>query len=660
MIRLEKIKIQFGKKVVIENGELTLRRGQVTALTGPSGSGKTTLLYCLGLISSQTGHSYTFEGALVRLEGDREKAGLRKARIGYVFQDNSLIETMTVRDNLLNSYALAGGTPKDGIKRAAELLEWIGLQGKAGNYPRQLSGGEKQRTAIACALMKDPDLIIADEPTSALDGGNAELVFDLLQKAAHEKGKMVVIATHDPDIYSRADDLYRIEDRSIRLQRAAEPEGQWEETPVVLPKKRLPFRFYPRYLRANSRRNQLRKRMITLFCALAVAFISLCVDFGQNFVAGQEDLMNRISDREIFVVNATAPTERNQAKYDPSDLAFDSGIYEKIKKVLGADQVIPYFEIQGNKIGGKELYYYVVPYYEDQLMDLKSGLFDGAVSETEGVYLSNQLARELKLEKLDSLSLELSLAVPSKWKELEQDGALIRTDVTEPDTLTVPVRGVLEGQIEHSYSDSGKNIVYVPYKTLQSLLDRHKAGRLEEGEKEWAPSACWVVAYSYSEVTAVKESIKKLDPKILAYNRYQDFEAMTNSIQETRNVMLVISSAILVIVFLMVTVVRVHETERRKYEICVLKANGLTRGEVYRLVLAESFWEAAKIFAAAFLFTCLLAVLTNFVLFHQALILINWRLILALLGTSVLSVTAPAVTTILFTNRYEPDRLMRN
>ncbi len=659
MIRLEKIRIQFGKKTVIENGELTLRRGRVTALTGPSGSGKTTLLYCLGLISSQTGHSYTFDGSPVRLEDDREKAALRKGRIGYVFQDNSLIETMTVRGNLLNSYALAGGTPKGGMKRAEELLEWIGLQGKAGNYPRQLSGGEKQRTAIACALMKDPDLIIADEPTSALDGGNAELVFGLLRKTAHEKGKMVVIATHDPDIYSRADDLYRIEDRRLQLQRAAEPEEQWEETPAAPLKKRLPFRFYPQYLRANSRRNQLRKRMITLFCALAVAFISLCVDFGQNFVAGQEDLMNRISDREIFVVNATAPPERNQAKYSSADLAFDSGIYEKIKKVLGADQVIPYFEIQGNKIDGKELYYYVVPYYEDQLMDLKSGLFDGTASETEGVYLSNQLARELNLEKLDGLSLELSLAVPSKLKEIEQE-ALIRTDVTEPDTLTVPVRGVLEGQIEHSYSDSGKNIVYVPYKTLQSLLDRHKAGRLEEGEKEWAPSACWVVAYSYSEVTAVKESIKKLAPKILAYNRYQDFEAMTNSIQETRNVMLVISIAILVIVFLMVTVVRVHETERRKYEICVLKANGLTRGEVYRLVLAESFWEAVKIFAAAFLFTGLLAVLTNFVLFHQALILINWRLILALFGTSVLSVTAPAVATILFTNRYEPDRLMRN
>ena len=92
---------------------------------------------------------------------------------------------------------------------------------------------------------------------------------------------------------------------------------------------------------------------------------------------------------------------------------------------------------------------------------------------------------------------------------------------------------------------------------------------------------------------------------------------MTASIQETRQVMLIISIAILIIVFLMVTVIRIHETERRKYEVCVLKANGMTRGGVYRLVLTESFWEAAKILVIAFLFTCLLAALTNFVLFQD-------------------------------------------
>ncbi len=660
MIRLNHVNISFGNKIVIQDGELMIHRGRVTAVTGPSGSGKTTLLYCLGLLSSQTGHRYEFDGVRVSLTDDRQKAAYRKQKIGYVFQDNNLIETMNVRDNLLTSLSMAGGAPKNKVEKAEELLELIGLSDKSGLYPRQLSGGEKQRTAIACALIKNPDLIIADEPTSALDSGNADAVFGLLQKIAREQGKMVVVATHDPNIYSRADDLYVIEDRKVHLQSAAATIVQHREDVFKPSTKKIASSFYSRYIRANSRRNQLRKRLITLFCALAVSFISLCIDFGQNFVAVQEDLMNRISNREIFVVNATSTKERTQAKYDPSDRSFDSKLYKQIKKTSGVDQVIPYFEIWGSKIDGKDFFYYVVPYYPDQLMDQKSGLFDETVPKTEGVYLSNQLARELEIKRLDGRDLSLSLAVPTKLKETELENTVVEQPVTEPDVLAVSVRGVLEGQIENSYSDSGKNVIYVPYEVLQSLLDEHKAEKLELGEKEWAPSACWVTAYRYSEVTAVKNDIKKLDPKILAYNRYQDFESMTTSIQETRQVMLIISIAILVIVFLMVTVIRVHETERRKYEVCVLKANGMTRKEVYRLVLTESLWEAAKILVIAFLFTCLLAALTNFVLFHQELILINWKLVLALLGISLLSVTAPSVATILFTNRCEPDKLMRN
>ncbi len=660
MIRLKNIDISFGNKVVIQDGELTVRRGWVTAITGPSGSGKTTLLYCLGLISSQSGHRYEFDGAEIDLGNDRQKAAYRKRKIGYVFQNNNLIETMNVRDNLLTSLSMAGGAPKTEVEKTEELLELISLSDKSELYPRQLSGGEKQRIAIACALIKNPDLIIADEPTSALDGGNADAVFGLLQKIAREQGKMVVVATHDPNIYSRADDVYVIEDRKIHLQSAAEAAIQHGEAVSKLSTKKLPFSFYTRYIRANSRRNQLRKRFITLFCALAVSFISLCIDFGQNFVAVQEDLMNRISNREIFVVNATSTKERTQAKYDPSDRSFDSKLYKQIKKTSGVDQVIPYFEIWGSKIDGKDFFYYVVPYYPDQLMDQKSGLFDETVPEAEGAYLSHQLAQELEIKRLDKRDLLLSLSVPTKLREVEQEGNSIEQTVTRPDTLSITVRGVLEGQIENSYSDSGKNVIYVPFDVLQTLLDEHKAEKLELGEKEWAPSACWVTAYRYGEVTTIKNDIKKLDPKILAYNRYQDFEAMTASIQETRQVMLIISIAILIIVFLMVTVIRIHETERRKYEVCVLKANGMTRGGVYRLVLTESFWEAAKILVIAFLFTCLLAALTNFVLFHQELILINWKLVLALLGISLLSVTAPSVATILFTNRCEPDKLMRN
>ena len=177
MIRLKNIDISFGNKVVIQDGELTVRRGWVTAITGPSGSGKTTLLYCLGLISSQSGHRYEFDGAEIDLGNDRQKAAYRKRKIGYVFQNNNLIETMNVRDNLLTSLSMAGGAPKTEVEKTEELLELISLSDKSELYPRQLSGGEKQRIAIACALIKNPDLIIADEPTSALDGGNADAVF---------------------------------------------------------------------------------------------------------------------------------------------------------------------------------------------------------------------------------------------------------------------------------------------------------------------------------------------------------------------------------------------------------------------------------------------------------------------------------------------------
>ena len=370
--------------------------------------------------------------------------------------------------------------------------------------------------------------------------------------------------------------------------------------------------------------------------------------------------MNRISNREIFVVNATSTKERTQAKYDPSDRSFDSKLYKQIKKTSGVDQVIPYFEIWGSKIDGKDFFYYVVPYYPDQLMDQKSGLFDETVPKTEGVYLSNQLARELEIKRLDGRDLSLSLAVPTKLKETELENTVVEQPVTEPDVLAVSVRGVLEGQIENSYSDSGKNVIYVPYEVLQSLLDEHKAEKLELGEKEWAPSACWVTAYRYSEVTSVKNDIKKLDPKILAYNRYQDFESMNASIQSIRDMTFIVSIVILVIIFLLMAVIYMNYVEGRKFEFSILKANGITRKEIRRLVYLESLMQVIKTAVLALVFAGVLALITNLLVFGNEMISYNWELVLTIAGISLLSIILPAVITLTFVNRYDPDRVMRN
>ena len=191
-------------------------------------------------------------------------------------------------------------------------------------------------------------------------------------------------------------------------------------------------------------------------------------------------------------------------------------------------------------------------------------------------------------------------------KNIEQGGISIDLAVTQSDTINVSVRGILAGTFENSYSESGNMVIYVPYQRLSALLKENETETFEENESAWAPSACWAVVGRYDEVESAKMAIRELDSNWLVYNRYQDFETMTTSIQETRTAMTIVSIAIVIIVFFMVTVVRIHETQQRKYEISILKANGATRVAVYRLIVVESVWEAVKIFVISLLFTVLL------------------------------------------------------
>lgn len=219
MINLTRINIKFAEPV-IESGELYVPDGKITAITGPSGSGKTTLLYCLGLISSNKDYEYIFDGEKIDITSDEVKGAIRKSKIGYIFQENNLIDSLTVKENIRLAATLAGEPDDD--KAIEDLIELVGMPEKLKDYPKQLSGGEQQRLAVICALAKNPDLVIADEPTSSLDAANTELVLSLFRKIAYERGKMVAIATHSPVVYDQADIIYHIEDRKINAAKGAE------------------------------------------------------------------------------------------------------------------------------------------------------------------------------------------------------------------------------------------------------------------------------------------------------------------------------------------------------------------------------------------------------------------------------------------------------
>jgi putative ABC transport system ATP-binding protein len=194
---------------------LGIEAGQVTAIMGPSGSGKSTLLNLVAGLDRSTGGSILVDGAPLDRLSEAALARYRRAKVGLIFQFFNLLNNMTVLENVLIPAQLAGVPGGAAKKRAAELLEQLGIASQANRYPARLSGGQRQRVAVARALINRPVLLLADEPTGALDTRSGEQVLDLfrdLQRA----GQTIVLVTHDPVLAaSYADRIIKLVDGMV-------------------------------------------------------------------------------------------------------------------------------------------------------------------------------------------------------------------------------------------------------------------------------------------------------------------------------------------------------------------------------------------------------------------------------------------------------------
>ena len=199
----------------LDGVDLRIERGEFAALAGPSGSGKTTMLQLLGALDRASSGTVMFEGRDLARLGDRELAELRLRRIGFVFQQFNLIPTLTALQNVEAALAPAGVKSAEAIERATELLGRVGLAGRLGHLPSQLSGGEQQRVAIARALANRPDVLLADEPTGNLDSTTGEELMELLGGLHRDGGLSLVLITHDEAIAARAGRVIRMRDGRI-------------------------------------------------------------------------------------------------------------------------------------------------------------------------------------------------------------------------------------------------------------------------------------------------------------------------------------------------------------------------------------------------------------------------------------------------------------
>jgi len=192
---------------------LELSKGEITALVGRSGCGKTTLLNLCGAMDFPTSGEVEVAGLVTSGLGDAALTGLRRGKIGFVFQFFQLLPTLTALENVELPLLLAGADRVTATAR--ERLEWVGLPEKADALPWQLSGGQMQRVAIARALVHNPAILVADEPTGNLDTASGDLVLRLIRRAADEFGAAVVIATHSAEAAAIADVRVQMRDGLI-------------------------------------------------------------------------------------------------------------------------------------------------------------------------------------------------------------------------------------------------------------------------------------------------------------------------------------------------------------------------------------------------------------------------------------------------------------
>jgi putative ABC transport system ATP-binding protein len=220
IVQAEKVTKVYGEGptevVAVEEASLAVERGEMVAIMGPSGSGKTTLLSMLGCILRPTSGRVILAGRDVTDLDEKERPLLRRRHIGFIFQTFNLFSSLTAQENVEVALNLKGLHGKAARGEALRLLEGVGLVPRARHLPRDLSGGEKQRVSIARALAGDPPLILADEPTGNLDWKSGQRIMEILQNAAKEDRRSVVVVTHDSRIEALADRILSLEDGRIR------------------------------------------------------------------------------------------------------------------------------------------------------------------------------------------------------------------------------------------------------------------------------------------------------------------------------------------------------------------------------------------------------------------------------------------------------------
>ena len=215
MIEIKGVTKSFGSLQVLKGIDLRIEKGEIVSIVGPSGAGKTTLLQILGTLDNPDSGSVVVDGIETSTLSTNKLSEFRNTHLGFVFQFHQLLPEFTAIENIMIPAYIASMKPKEARSRAEELLAFMGLSDRATHKPNELSGGEKQRVAVARALMNNPAVILADEPSGSLDSKNKEELHKLFFELRDKFGQTFVIVTHDETLATLTDRTIHLKDGRI-------------------------------------------------------------------------------------------------------------------------------------------------------------------------------------------------------------------------------------------------------------------------------------------------------------------------------------------------------------------------------------------------------------------------------------------------------------
>ena len=215
MVETKGITKSFGSLQVLKGIDLSIRAKEIVTIVGPSGAGKTTLLQIIGTLDRPQAGTIRVNGIDPFMLNEKERAAFRNRQIGFVFQFHQLLPEFTALENVMIPCLIGKNSFEEAEKKSKKLLDFLGLSDRKNHKPSELSGGEKQRVAVARALINNPSVVLADEPSGSLDTKNKEELHDLFFELRKELGQTFVIVTHDMNLASLADRIIHLKDGVI-------------------------------------------------------------------------------------------------------------------------------------------------------------------------------------------------------------------------------------------------------------------------------------------------------------------------------------------------------------------------------------------------------------------------------------------------------------